>query len=57
VSSTSAAPVTSPRERVHRRSRAGTQRKLEHLLSVAAGLIAEKGYEETAIRDVGRETG
>ena len=40
-----------------RRSRAGTQRKLEHLLSVAASLIARKGYEQTAIRDVGRETG
>lgn len=40
-----------------RRPRAGTQQKLEHLLAVAAGLIAEKGYEQTAIRDVGRETG
>ncbi|MGE5357915.1 MAG: TetR/AcrR family transcriptional regulator [Bacteroidales bacterium] len=44
------------RERA-RRPRADTQQKLEHLLSVAAGLIAEKGYEQTAIRDVGRETG
>ena len=45
-----------PRERV-RRPRAGTQQKLEHLLSTAAALIARKGYEQTAIRDVGRETG
>lgn len=48
--------VAIPRERV-RRPRAGTQRKLERLLSVAAALIARKGYEQTAIRDVGRETG
>ena len=48
--------VVNPPERV-RRPRAGTQQKLEHLLSVAAGLIAQKGYEQTAIRDVGRETG
>jgi AcrR family transcriptional regulator len=40
-----------------RRTRAGTQQKLENLLAIAAGLIAEKGYEQTAIRDVGRETG
>ncbi len=45
-----------PRERV-RRPRAGTQRKLERLLTTAAALIARKGYEQTAIRDVGRETG
>jgi TetR/AcrR family transcriptional regulator len=48
------ADATKPRAR---RSRAGTQRKLDHLLSTAAGLIARKGYEQTAIRDVGRETG
>jgi len=40
-----------------RRSRAGTQQKLENLLSAAAGLIAKKGYEQTSIRDVGREVG
>jgi AcrR family transcriptional regulator len=40
-----------------RRPRAATQQKLEHLLSIAAALIAKKGYEQTAIRDVGRETG
>jgi AcrR family transcriptional regulator len=40
-----------------RRPRARTQEKLEHLLSVAAGLIARQGYEQTAIRDVGRATG
>ncbi len=40
-----------------RRPRADTQQKLEHLLSAAAGLIARKGYEQTSIRDVGRETG
>lgn len=56
MSATNDTAVVMPRERV-RRPRAGTQQKLEHLLSVAAGLIARKGYEQTAIRDVGRETG
>ncbi len=46
---------TTARERA-RRTRAGTQQKLENLLATAAALIAEKGYEQTAIRDVGRET-
>jgi AcrR family transcriptional regulator len=48
--------TTTARERP-RRTRAGTQQKLENLLAIAAALIAEKGYEQTAIRDVGRETG
>lgn len=39
------------------RPRARTQQKLEHLLAVAAALIARQGYEQTGIRDVGRETG
>ncbi|MBM4117895.1 TetR/AcrR family transcriptional regulator [bacterium] len=33
------------------------ERKLEHLLSVAAGLMAEQGYAQTTIRDVSRRTG
>lgn len=33
------------------------ERKLDHLLSVAAGLMAEQGYAQTTIRDVSRETG
>ncbi len=48
--------TTTARERA-RRTRAGTQQKLENLLAGAAALIAGKGYEQTAIRDVGRETG
>ena len=31
--------------------------KLERLLAVAAGLMAEQGYAKTTIRDVARETG
>jgi len=31
--------------------------KLEKLLTVAAGLMAKHGYDQTTIRDVGRETG
>jgi AcrR family transcriptional regulator len=56
MSATRTPDAVMPRERV-RRPRAGTQQKLEHLLSTAASLIARKGYEQTAIRDVGRETG
>ncbi len=56
MSATKAPEAVLPRERV-RRPRAGTERKLELLLSTAASLIARKGYEQTAIRDVGRETG
>lgn len=37
--------------------RARTRQKLEHLLTVAAALIARHGFEKTGIRDVGRETG
>ncbi len=48
--------VVTTKERA-RRPRAGTQRKFERLLSTAASLIARQGYEKTAIRDVGRETG
>ncbi|MBZ5637143.1 MAG: TetR/AcrR family transcriptional regulator [Acidobacteriia bacterium] len=44
-------------ERGPRRSRPRTQEKLANLLSVAAALIARRGYEQTAIRDVGRATG
>ncbi len=56
MSATKSPDAVMPRERV-RKPRAGTQRKLEHLLATAASLIARKGYEQTAIRDVGRETG
>jgi len=38
-----------------RGARAATQQKLEHLLERAAALIADKGFEATSIRDVGRE--
>lgn len=38
-----------------RRGRQTTQRKLDHLLASAAALIAAKGFEATAIRDVGRK--
>ncbi len=38
-----------------RRGRQTTQRKLDHLLTSAAALIAAKGFEATAIRDVGRK--
>lgn len=31
--------------------------KLERLLAAAAGLMAKQGYDNTTIRDVGRETG
>ncbi len=37
------------------RPRHATQRKLDHLLASAAALIAAKGFEATAIRDVGRK--
>jgi AcrR family transcriptional regulator len=40
---------TSPRTR--------TEDKLEKLLTVAAALMAKHGYDQTTIRDVGRETG
>jgi AcrR family transcriptional regulator len=40
-----------------RRGRPKTQQKLDHLLAKAAGLIARQGFEATAIRHVGRETG
>ena len=38
-----------------RGARAATQQKLDRLLERAAALIAEKGFEATSIRDVGRE--
>jgi TetR/AcrR family transcriptional regulator len=38
-----------------RRPRHATQQKLDHLLASAAALIATKGFEATAIRDVGRK--
>ena len=34
-----------------------TAPKLDHLLKVAAGLMAERGYSQTSIRDVANETG
>jgi len=34
-----------------------TEDKLEKLLTVAASLMAKHGYDQTTIRDVGRETG
>ncbi len=34
-----------------------SEQKLDRLLSLAAGLMARKGYAQTSIRDVGRETG
>ena len=40
-----------------RATRARTEDKLEKLLNVAASLMAERGYDQTTIRDVGRETG
>lgn len=40
-----------------RATRARTEDKLEKLLTVAASLMAERGYDQTTIRDVGRETG
>jgi len=40
-----------------RRGRPRTQQKLDHLLTKAAALIARQGFEATAIRHVGRETG
>jgi AcrR family transcriptional regulator len=38
-------------------SRSRTEDKLEKLLTVAAALMAKRGYDQTTIRDVGRETG
>jgi len=37
--------------------RTRTEDKLEKLLTVAAALMAKQGYDQTTIRDVGRETG
>ena len=37
--------------------RSRTEDKLEKLLTVAAALMAKQGYDQTTIRDVGRETG
>ncbi len=56
MNGTHTSDTTTARERA-RRPRAETRQKLENLLAIAAGLIAEKGYEQTAIRDVGRKTG
>lgn len=39
------------------RQRERGEAKLERLLSVAASLMARSGYDQTTIRDVGRETG
>jgi TetR/AcrR family transcriptional regulator len=55
MSPVAAAKPALPRPRG--RARAATQRKLDHLLARAAALIAEKGFEATAIREVGREVG
>jgi AcrR family transcriptional regulator len=40
-----------------RARRGKTEDNLEKLLTVAAGLMARQGYEQTSIRDVARETG
>ncbi|MBV6521818.1 MAG: hypothetical protein MNPFHGCM_01962 [Gemmatimonadaceae bacterium] len=40
-----------------RRTRAGTQEKLDHVLASAADLIAEKGFEATSMRDVSAAVG
>lgn len=39
------------------RRRPTTERKLDHLLAVAAELIADRGFEAASIRDVGRRAG
>lgn len=46
-----AAPPARPRDK----GRVATRRKADTLLAAAAALIAEKGFEATALRDVGRE--
>jgi AcrR family transcriptional regulator len=46
-----ATPLARPRDR----GRVATQKKADTLLAAAAALIAEKGFEATAIRDVSRE--
>lgn len=40
--------------RPRQRSRVATRQKADQLLEAAAAIIAEKGFEATAIRDVGR---
>lgn len=40
-----------------RAPRAATQQKLEAILETAAGLIADKGFEATSMRDVSRAAG
>jgi len=51
--------VAEPPAKALRRGRARrtTEQKLDFLLGSAAELIAEKGFEATAIRDVGRKVG
>jgi len=51
------APKTGTAVTAARRGRPGTRQKLDHLLATAATLIARQGFQATAIRDVGRETG
>lgn len=51
-----ATAATKRAPRSGRRSRAKAEANLERLLSVAAGLMARQGYEQTSIRDVARET-
>lgn len=48
------APAVEP---LPRPTRAKTRRQLDELLAGAAELIAERGFEATAIRDVGRKVG
>ena len=43
--------------RPRQRGRVATRQKADHLLEAAAAIIAEKGFEATAIRDVGRRLG
>ena len=47
--SKAAAPAPGPRL-----ARASTQKKLDELLTVAAALIARKGFEATSMRDLGK---
>ncbi|HLA89873.1 MAG TPA: TetR/AcrR family transcriptional regulator [Gemmatimonadaceae bacterium] len=46
-------PVGAPAALQRRLARASTQRKLDRLLTKAAALIAEKGFEATTMRDLG----
>lgn len=47
--------TSAPAARTRRSPRAKTRRQLDELLARAAELIAERGFEATGIRDVGRK--